>query len=473
MRPCFPPVLSLLLVAALAAGADPRPNILLVIVDDLGVGEPGCYGGTEIPTPAIDRIAAAGVRFTSGYVTASFCAASRAGLLTGRYQTRFGFENNIIGAANDDPDKGLPAGQATLADHLRNAGYATGLVGKWHLGGAAPYHPEHRGFDSFFGFLHEGHYFVPPPWEGHVTWLRRKLLPDGGEGRWKSSDGRVLWSSHMGNNEPAYDSGNPLLRSSQPVLETENLTDAFSREAARFIERHNGQPWFLTVAYNAVHSPMQAADDYWNKHTSISDPHRRIFAAMLSHLDDGIDRLLRTLEATGQTRDTLLFFLSDNGGPTRELTSSNRPYRDGKGTLFEGGLRVPFLVQWPAVLEAGKVEHRMVSSLDIAPTALAAARIPAPDDLDGMDMTPALRGGDSDRPLRETHYWRMGKQAAFRQGHWKIVRPRGQYQWQLYNLDSDPGEQDDLSAAATRQELLRELVSAWEEFDSQMQPPRW
>ena len=181
---CF---LSLLLaplgVQTSSLAAEQRPNVIFIVVDDLGYGELGCYGGKEIPTPQIDALAASGARFTSGYVTAPFCAASRAALMTGRYQTRFGFESNPIGAKNAAPGIGLPVAEKTVADRLRDSGYATGLVGKWHLGGTAPFHPQRRGFDEFFGFLHEGHYYVQPPWQGVTTWLRRKTLPDGGQGR--------------------------------------------------------------------------------------------------------------------------------------------------------------------------------------------------------------------------------------------------------------------------------------------------
>lgn len=241
------------LIAGALYGAD-RPNIVLLLADDLGYGELGCYGGKDIPTPHIDALAAGGVRCTDAYVTASYCAASRAGLFTGRYQTRFGFEFNPIGAKNEDSKIGLPPGEQTVADALRDAGYATGLLGKWHLGGTAKFHPQRRGFDEFYGFLHEGHYFVPPPWEGTTTWLRRKALPGGGRGRWTSKNGRIIWSTHMGYHEPDYDANNPILRNSQPIDECEHLTDAFTREAVGFIERHQVQPFFLCVSYNAVHS---------------------------------------------------------------------------------------------------------------------------------------------------------------------------------------------------------------------------
>ena len=260
----------------------------------------------------------------------------------GRYQTRFGFEFNPIGAQNAALGVGLPAAEKTIAERLRDAGYATALVGKWHLGGTAPFHPQRRGFDEFFGFLHEGHYYVPPPWQGVTTFLRRKALPDSSAGgRWTSPDGRIIWSTHMGGNEPEYDADNPLLRGSQPVNEKDNLTDAFTREACDFISRHRSQPFFLDLAYNAVHSPMQGSDAYLAKFAHIPDIHRRIFAAMLAQMDDGLGRVLAALRENGVEENTLVLFLSDNGGPTRELTSSNAPLRGEKGELSKAASACP------------------------------------------------------------------------------------------------------------------------------------
>jgi arylsulfatase A-like enzyme len=187
-----------------------------------------------------------------------------------------------------------------------------------------------------------------------TTWLRRPALPDGGKGRWTSPDGRIVWTTHMGNVEPDYDADNPLLRGSQPVNETANLTDVFTREAVDFIQRHASQPFFLYLAYNAVHSPLQADDRYLERFRSIPDIHRRIFAAMLAQLDDGVGRVLAALRAARLEENTLVVFLADNGGATRELTSSNAPLRGEKGQFFEGGLRVPFVVRWPARLPAAK-----------------------------------------------------------------------------------------------------------------------
>lgn len=369
------------------------PNIIFLVADDLGYGELSCQNpDTDIRTPHIDRIAENGVRLTSGYVTAPFCAASRAGLITGRYQTRFGFEFNPIGPRNEEPGVGLPVGEATLPDLLRDkAGYTTALIGKWHLGGTAQFNPLRRGFDQFFGFLHEGHYYVPAPWNNHTTWLRRRSLPGGKLGRWTSGDGRLVHSTHMGSNEPDYDADNPILHNGQPVVERANLTEAFTREALAFIrDCGDERPYFLLLSYNAVHSPLQGADEYMRRFEHIDDVQRRIFAAMLAQLDDGVGRVLDEVRRSGQWENTLLVFLSDNGGPTRELTSSNLPLRGEKGQVYEGGLRVPFLLQWPGTLESGAVYDEACLSLDLFATAISAAEVRPHRSLDGVDLLPFL-----------------------------------------------------------------------------------
>jgi len=451
-----------------ADGKAPKPNIVFIVVDDLGYGELGCYGGREIPTPHIDALAAAGARFTSGYVTSPLCAASRVALLTGRYQTRFGFEFNPTGAENTLPGIGLPVTEKTVADRLRLAGYTTGLVGKWHLGGTAPFHPQRRGFDEFFGFLHEGHFYLPPPWKGATTWLRRKSLPDGGKGRWISPDGRIVWSTDANTSEHPYDADNPLLRSGQPVDEQEHLTDAFTREACDFIRRHRQQPFFLHLAYNAVHSPMQGADAYLARFAHIDDIHRRIFAAMLAHLDDGVGRVIAELRDSGVDDNTLVVFLSDNGGPTRELTSRNAPLRGGKGELSEGGIRVPFIVRGRGI-PAGSVIDTSVFSMDATVSALEIAGAqPSPAPLDGVSFMPLLTGRAAaavERPL----FWRLGRKHALRSGDWKIIRDGGK--WELYNLSRDIGETADCADQEPAQ--LQQMARLWDEWNAEQVEPLW
>jgi len=454
-------------LAAQFADAAGRPNIALIVVDDLGWGDLGCYGGRDIPTPHVDRLARDGIRFEAAYVTAPYCAPSRAGLLTGRYPTRFGFELNPVGVRNCDPAVGLPSSERTLADALRGVGYATAAIGKWHLGGTPAYHPMRRGFDEFFGFLHEGHFYVPPPAEGHVTWLRRRALPDGSSGRWCSRDGTLFWSTHMGQDEPPYDADNPILRGYQPVEERVNLTDAFAREAVDFIRRHADVPWFLYLAFNAVHSPMQAPMEWFRRFEHISDPHRRLYAAMVAHMDAAVGRVLEALMATGTETNTLIVLLSDNGGPVRELAARNDPWRGEKGQLYEGGVRVPLIFRWWARWPTGRVETRMVSTLDVAATILAAAGAPPPAPLDGVDLCSALaeRG-----PVRTNLYWRMGRLAAWREGEWKAIRERDG-RWRLYHLGADPSETHD--RAAEEPEVLQRLLAAWTMLDREMAEPRW
>lgn len=447
------------------------PNVVLIVADDLGYGELGCYGGTEIPTPNLDALARRGVRLTNGYVTAPYCAASRAALMTGVYQTRFGFEFNPIGARNEDPEIGLPTRMNTIADHLRRAGYATSLIGKWHLGGTAKYHPQRRGFDEFFGFTHEGHYFVPPPYKNHTTWLRRRALPLGGRGRWTSPDGKMIWTTHMGGNEPAYDTNNPIVRGSQPVNEGRNLTEAFTREACDFIRRHESQPFFLYLAYNAVHSPLQARDDYMAKFAHIDDIQRRIFAGMLAHMDDGIGEVIQQLEASDLTENTLIIFLSDNGGPTKELTSSNAPLRDGKGSVYEGGLRVPFIVSLPGTLPEGRVVDVPITSMDAVVTALEMCTAKPRVSFDGTNVLPQLVG-DSEAHPHEAIYWRLGKRQAMRAGRWKIARDlRRSAEWELYDLDEDIAEEYNL--AEEMPDEVKRLGEMWQRWSDEQSDPAW
>ncbi len=455
--------------------ADRLPNIVLLLADDLGYGETGCQGNPQIPTPHIDSLASGGVRFTQGYVTAPFCSASRAGLLTGRYQTRFGYEFNPIGAHNEDPDAGLPISERTLADVLTDAGYVTGLIGKWHLGGTARYHPLRRGFDEFFGFMHEGHYFVPPPYRNTTTWLRRKVLPGGGKGRWTSSDEKLIYSTHMGYTEPDYDADNPIYRAGQPVEEKEYLTDAFTREAVDFIDRNADRPFFLYLAYNAVHSPLQGADKYMAKFAHIQDIQRRVFAAMLANLDDSVGSVLAKLREENLEEDTLIFFISDNGGPTRELTSSNLPLRAGKGSVYEGGLRVPFLLQWKSKLPEGRVYRHPVISLDVFATAVALsnASLEKGKRYDGVNLIPYLTGKNDARP-HDQLFWRIGARTAIRDGDWKLLRNprRGQAaDWELYNLADEISEKSNL--AKKRPDKLKELRTAWERLNAEMIDPVW
>jgi len=449
------------------------PNVVILFADDLGYGELGCQGNPQIPTPHIDSIAKNGVRFTAGYVAGPNCSPSRAGLLTGRTPTRFGYEFNPTGAANEEPGRGLPPQEVTIAEALHDGGYTTGLIGKWHQGGTAKYHPFRHGFDEFFGFTHEGHYFVPPPYKGVTTLLRRKTLPGGAKGLWRGK-GKLHYHDIMGHNEPDYDANNPIVRGGQPVVETEYLTDAFTREAVDFIARHDDKPFFLYLAYNAVHSPLQGADVYMEKFAHIEDLQRRIFAAMLANMDDSVGAVLKQLRKSGIEENTLIFFLSDNGGPTKELTSSNLPLRGSKGQMYEGALRVPFVFQWMGKVPAGLVYDKPVCAYDIFATAAANSEgVTAPKQVEGVDLIPYLTGKNNGVP-HETLFWRQGHKKALRHGDWKLVhmggkRPPGKPKYQLFDLSKDLSEKLDLAGAEP--DRLAELIQIWQKLNDEMSKP--
>ena len=413
------------------------------------------------------------------YVTASYCSASRAGFITGRYQPRFGYDHNPIGAENEQLLAGLPPTEWTLAQHLNQAGYVTGLVGKWHLGAAAPSHPLRRGFDHFFGFLHEGHYYVPAPYENVTTMLRKKVLPNRATGRWVRKDGRLILTDHMRHNEPAYDANNPIIKNGQPVVEKDYLTDALTRESVGFITRNQENPFFLYLSYNAVHSPLQAKSAHMKQFAHIKDAQRRIFAGMLTSLDESVGEVLKTVRDLNLEEKTLIVFISDNGGPTKELTSSNLPLKGGKGSLYEGGIRVPFMMQWKGKLPQGTVYEHPVISLDLFETANAISgakpNTKKQQLRDGVNLIPYLLGENKSRP-HEILYWRSQKKRALRDGDWKLViqpswRDKKPAEWELYDLSTDISESKNL--ASQKPEVVKSLISKWKAINSEMKDPAW
>ena len=419
-----------------SAGVSSKPNILFIVGDDMGYADVGFHGCKDIPTPHLDALAAAGVRFTHGYVSGPYCSPTRAGLMTGRYQTRFGHEFNPSGS------EGLPLSEKTVADRLKAAGYVTGIVGKWHLGSLPEMHPQKRGFDEFFGFLGGSHSY--------------------------------------------FDTGG-ILRGNEPVKEMDYTTDAFGREAAAFIERHQARPWFLYLAFNAVHTPMHATDDRLAKFPAIADKSRRTYAAMMFAMDEAIGRVRRKLADAGLEKNTLITFISDNGGPTMPGVtvngSRNDPLRGSKRTTLEGGIRVPFLVAWPGRVKPGVFERPAIQ-LDLAATALAAAGVEVKPEwkLDGVDLLPFLSGEKSGAP-HAALYWRFGEQMAIHAGDYKLVRydsnadtrtgARNQpvTAVKLYNLAADIGETKDL--AAGQPDKLKELQAKWDAWNATLSPPLW
>ncbi|MFZ9839882.1 MAG: sulfatase-like hydrolase/transferase [Opitutaceae bacterium] len=417
---------------SLAAPSAGKPNILLIVSDDQGYADAGFQGSRDIPTPHLDRLAAAGIRFTNGYVTHPFCSPTRAGLLTGRYQQRFGHERNPF-YDPADAREGLPLAETLLPARLQPAGYVTGWIGKWHLGAAPELRPGRRGFAETFGFIGGGHRFLD-------------------------------WQANL-----AVEYTVPVERDGRPVEVREHLTAAFGREAAAFVRRHPQQPWFLYLAFNAPHTPHEPTAARLAQLAAIPDPMRRKYAAQVSLMDDAIGETLAALRETGQDRRTLVFFFSDNGGPVGVNGSSNAPLRGAKGQVYEGGVRVPFLISWPERLVGGRVDERPVSSLDVFATTLAAAGVPLPADrrYDGVNLLPHLSGEKSGAP-HERLFWRNGSLMAVREGDWKLVRGAGPRD-ELYHLASDVAEASD--RAAGEPAVAARLAAALDAWNRELMAP--
>ena len=434
----------LVIVCALASSREAQtapPNIIVILADDLGYGDVGFNGCPDIPTPNIDSLAANGALCTNGYATHPVCSPSRAAIMTGRYQQRYGYESSppFDAILPLNPDLGLPETEITLPQLLKPAGYVCGAVGKWHLGFAPNLFPTQRGFDEFFGFLDAQQRY-------YDTWIYQ---------------GEIL------------------------IKESTYLTDAFTREGVSFINRHASEPFFLYLAYNAVHKPYdQPPDVYMQRVADIPDLQRQIYAAMVVALDDGVGQVLATLQTQNLLDKTLIFFLSDNGAPDKPFTR-NFPLRGYKGDVLEGGVRVPFAMQWPARLPAHIVYDDVVSSLDIVPTVAAAAGIALPADrpYDGTDIAPYLAGEQVGPP--RTLFWRwfgLGPDGppgasdpiwAVRSGSLKLVveRARSEQSATLYDLSNDIGETQDLATAQPADvDSLLQLYALWTQNTI---PPCW
>jgi arylsulfatase A-like enzyme len=439
-----------ILVAAVCAGvlaaqgrtpSVTRPNVVLIIMDDMGYGDLGSYGVTDAKTPNLDRLAREGVRLTDAYANGPVCSPTRAALISGRYQQRVGIEGAL--AWPRDKDKRLPVTGTSLPALLKKNGYATGLVGKWHLGFDPQIGPNAHGFDDFFGFL-----------AGATDYYTHR-----------AGDGRP-----------------DLYENTTPVETPAYLTDEISRRATLFIDRHQAEPFFLEVAYNAVHWPFQppglAPSD--PRRTGVPRPNatgdqrlfqmpddtppatRADYVKILENADAGIGTVLAALERHGLAHNTLVIFTNDNGG---EWLSRNAPLFHRKATLWEGGIRVPLIVRWPGKLPAGKTSNQVAITMDLTRSILAATETPLPAEYqpDGMNILPILAGHTAivERQL----FWRtttpVRQQKAVRAGRWKMLEDGGQYL--LFDLQTDPGERTDL--AAQHPEIvvrLKPLVAAWE-----------
>jgi len=430
------------LFTTVVAAAD-QPNIVLLFVDDLGYADVGYNGCTDIPTPHIDSIASNGVICDNGYVSAPVCAPSRAGLLTGRYPTRFGFEDTPGPfLQSKEVEIGIPLDEKTMAERLKAIGYRTGIVGKWHEGRLPKYQPHNRGFDETFYF----------------------------------TDG---WTHYFQQDDPLQ----KIKRGDEPIdLDGEYATDAFGREAVEFIDRHKDRPFFLYVPFNAPHVPLEAPPELLAKFSSIQDEGRRTLAAMVYSLDLNIGRILKALEKHGLDENTLVIFISDNGGKPgipgkiesgggASNFSVNTPLRGKKGQLHEGGIRVPFCMRWPARLPAGKTYNHPVITLDILPTVVAATGNTVSKDwkLDGKNLLPYLTGEQTDPP-HEMLYWRFLFQWAIRSNDWKLVKPKNK-PLELYRIATDPNESRNM--IQNHPEVVERLKAEYDRWNAEMSPAQW
>jgi arylsulfatase A len=433
---CLSCALVALACATPTAQAPPRPNIVMVIMDDLGYGDVGSYGAPDAKTPNIDRLAREGVKLTDFYANHANCSPTRTAFITGRYQQRYGIESPL---RHDDP-RHLPPSDTSLPRLLKNAGYATGLIGKWHLGAEAAAGPNRHGFDEFWGFR-----------RGAVDYYTHK----------------VVTTAAVKLDPPIHD----LYHNEEPATSSAYLTDEITRRAEAFIQQRASRPFFLEVAYNATHWPYQRPDlpdgrRGWDHYRETGT--REDYIAMLERADQGIGRILDALDRLKLAQNTLVIFTSDNGG---EWLSRNVPLFHRKNTLWEGGIRVPLLLRWPARLAAGTISSQVGITMDLTASILAAAGVNPPDSYrpEGIDLVGPLQKGTA---VDRTLFWRMPPapgatgtppvtQRTVRHGNWKYIDDRGQYL--LFDLRTDPGERYDV--AQRHSDLVRELrslVAKWE-----------
>lgn len=406
--------------SATAAEEAARPNILIFYLDDMGWAQPGAYGGKMAPTPHMDALAAGGVRFTQGYSSGCVCSPGRVGLMTGRYQARTGHDANPTKAGRE-----LLLSETTIAQHLKSAGYTTGIVGKWHLGDtSAEFLPAARGFDYATGTV------------GNL-----------GEGK-----------------GPSFYRGKDLVEELPGAPIT---SPVYSRESAAFIESNRDKPWFLIMSFNAVHSPHVASEKWLEKFKHLSK-HDAAYAALAAEADEAIGTVMTKLRELKQEENTLIFLISDNGGAYQNAEMGG--LRGHKWFVWEGGIRVSWLAAWKGRIPAGRVSDEPVIQLDVLPTVLAAAGASTSVPLDGVSLLPLLEGKTDKLAPREL-YFRFGVQQAVRQGDWKLVKAGKDMQPMLVNLRTDPGEQTDLSAKEP--EKAQALQKRFDQWNASMQPPRW
>ncbi|WP_299605322.1 sulfatase [uncultured Aquimarina sp.] len=434
----------LLIISALTiqiVSSQERPNIILIIADDAGYADFGFQGSNVMKTPNLDQFAKEGMRFKQAYVTAAVCGPSRAGILTGKYQQKFGFEeNNVPGYMSnyyiDDDEMGLPLDEKTIAEYLKDLGYQTGLFGKWHQGNADRFHPTKRGFDEFYGFR-----------GGARSYFE-------------------------------YDENNPTSRV-EDLLETgfrkfgeteEYLTYAFAKATINFIEDNKDTPFFAMLAFNSVHTPMEATKEDLQKFPELKGKRKQL-AAMTFAMDKACKLVFDKVKELGLEENTLIVFTNDNGGPTDTNASDNIPLSGTKANHLEGGIRVPYVMKWKGVIPSGKEYEFPVSTFDLLPTfySLGGGSMEDLKDIDGVNLFPFILQKDKNRP-HETLFWKKENRGVVRQGDWKLLRYPDRPA-ELYYLADDISEKNNL--AFQYPEKVKELYKLLFQWELTLERPRW
>lgn len=411
-----------------------KPNVIIILADDLGYADVGYHDqSTDIKTPNIDKLAAGGVHCTTAYVTNAVSSPSRAGMLSGRYQQSFGYEDNPGPFRREEGiHPGFPSHVKLIPEYLKQVGYATACIGKWHLGGeeSDDSYPTNKGFDEFFGFL-----------GGATTYF------------------------HQENQHEL------IFRNQQSaIIKDAYLTDMIGDETIDFISRHKEVPFMVYMSFNAVHGPLEAPKRLIEQYAHVKDEKRRALCAMQHSMDENIGRVMKQLDDMGIAENTLIFFFSDNGGAPTDNHSYNAPFRGAKGTFYDGGIHTPFIMKWPKIVQPNSVYEKMVSSLDIAPTILAAAGMEVPSCFDGVDLMPYLDGRKSLSPHEEL-CWKMNKQWAIRNLEWKLVCSNPDNRVRLFHISEDPYEKIDL--ASTRPDIVRKMKTRYDAWDAKNPPILW
>jgi len=439
-------IISLIFISILLASCldqeKMHPNIIVIISDDQGYADVGFHGSKEIITPNIDRIANNGVVFSEGYVSYAVCSPSRAGLITGRYQNRFGYTRNILLAPKDSL-MGLPLTEQTLPDVLNNVDYKTKAIGKWHLGAHESLVPERRGFDEFFGFIIGGHRYFPED----------LTLNDLTEAR-SQMDGYIT---------RIYDNG-------KRIDTKKYLTEELSDNAVKFIEENSDNPFFLYLSYNAPHTPLQATEKDLERNMHIEIEKRRTYAAMVSSMDDGIGLILDKLEEKKISDNTIVIFFSDNGGVEWYNFSDNGVLRGIKGDFFEGGIRVPFVMQWPKKIKAGITYDKPIISLDVFATVASAASAEKHinNEIDGVDLLPYLTGNNSGLPHKYLYWQNRDKDIdVVRDERYKYLRIKNDEY--IFDLKNDIGEETNIINSS--KPIYDRLKSQFKEWEKNMIDP--